>query len=162
MGAVNDRFGWWGDWSAGDSGGESFQEWNLNKLVRKGGVLGATATTSFEHRGSQCLLTLTRSTSPPPLDQFPVRVCSFPLWSSNRLWMTGLNGKSFQEQNLNTRLKWWCEWALWIAGWGGESFGERSLNTKIRKRGVKEIQATHKNTTRTTPHTTTRRTTPLT
>jgi len=36
------------------------------------------AATSFEHRGPQCLLTLGRSTS-PPLDQFPVRVCSYPL-----------------------------------------------------------------------------------
>jgi len=32
----------------------------------------------IEHRGPQCLLTLGRSTS-PPLDQFPVRVCSCPL-----------------------------------------------------------------------------------
>jgi len=29
-------------------------------------MLPLTAATSFEHRGPQCLLTLTRSTSPPP------------------------------------------------------------------------------------------------
>jgi len=44
-------------------------------------MLPLTAATSFEHRGPQCLLTLTRSTS-PPLDQFLVRVCSCPLWIS--------------------------------------------------------------------------------
>jgi len=42
------------------------------------GGLGLTLT-SFEHRGPPCLLTLTRSTS-PPLDQFPLRVCSYPLF----------------------------------------------------------------------------------
>ena len=42
------------------------------------------AATSFEHRGASCLLTLTRSTS-PPLDQFPLRVCSRPLCIINRL-----------------------------------------------------------------------------
>ena len=44
------------------------------------------AATSFEHRGPQCLLTLTRSTS-PSLDQFPVRVCSCPLCIINRLYV---------------------------------------------------------------------------
>ena len=34
--------------------------------------------------GQQCLLTLGRSTS-PPLDQFPLRVCSCPLCIINRL-----------------------------------------------------------------------------
>jgi len=39
-----------------------------------------TAVTSFEHRGPQSLLTLTRSTS-PPLDQFPsARVLVSPLY----------------------------------------------------------------------------------
>jgi len=47
-------------------------------------MLPLTAATSFEHRGPQCLLTLTRSTT-PPLDQFPVRVCSCPLCIINRL-----------------------------------------------------------------------------
>jgi len=47
-------------------------------------MLLLTAATSFEHRGAQCLLTLTRSIS-PPLDQFPVRVCSCPLCIINRL-----------------------------------------------------------------------------
>ena len=50
------------------------------------------AATSFEHREPQCLLTLGRSTS-PPLDQFPVRVCSCPLCIINRL------RKSIQEIN---------------------------------------------------------------
>jgi len=40
----------------------------------------------FEHRGAQCLLILTRSTS-PPLDQFPLRVCVCPLCIINRLWI---------------------------------------------------------------------------
>ena len=48
-------------------------------------MLPLMAATSFEHRGPQCLLTLTRSTSPPPLDQFSVRVCSCPLRYLNRL-----------------------------------------------------------------------------
>jgi len=76
---------------------------------RESDMLPLTAAMSFEHRGSQCLLTLTRSTSPPPppppppsppvppptlppptpppppLDQFPVRVCSCPLCIVNRL-----------------------------------------------------------------------------
>jgi len=47
-------------------------------------MLPLMAVTSFEHRGPQCLLTLGRSTS-PPLDQFPVRVCSCPLRIINRL-----------------------------------------------------------------------------
>ena len=47
-------------------------------------MLPLTAATSFEHRGPQCLLTLGRWTS-PPLDQFPVRVCSCPLCIVNRL-----------------------------------------------------------------------------
>ena len=47
-------------------------------------MLPLMAATSFEHRGPQCLLTLGRSTS-PPLDQFPVRVCSYPLCIINRL-----------------------------------------------------------------------------
>jgi len=42
-------------------------------------MLPLIAATSFEHRGPQCLLILGRSTS-PPLDQFPVRVCSCPLY----------------------------------------------------------------------------------
>ena len=44
----------------------------------------ARFVTSFEHRGPSCLLTLTCSTS-PPLDQFPLRVCSCPLCTINRL-----------------------------------------------------------------------------
>jgi len=48
-------------------------------------MLPLTAAASFEHRGPQCLLTLTRSTS-PPLDQFPVRVCSCLLCIINRLY----------------------------------------------------------------------------
>jgi len=48
-------------------------------------LLPLTAATSFEHRGPQCLLTLTRSTS-PPLDQFPLRACMCPLCIINRLW----------------------------------------------------------------------------
>jgi len=47
-------------------------------------MLPLMAATSFEHRGLQCLLTLGRSTS-PPLDQFPLRVCSCPLCIMNRL-----------------------------------------------------------------------------
>jgi len=47
-------------------------------------MLPLMAATSFEHRGPQCLPVLTRSTS-PPLDQFPVRVCSCPLCIINRL-----------------------------------------------------------------------------
>ena len=47
-------------------------------------LLPLTAATSFEHRGPQCLLILTRSTS-PPLDQFPLRVCMCPLCIINRL-----------------------------------------------------------------------------
>jgi len=47
-------------------------------------MLPLAAATSFEHRGPQCLQTLTRSTS-PPLDQFPLRVCSCPLCIINRL-----------------------------------------------------------------------------
>ena len=48
-------------------------------------TLPLIVATSFEHRGPQCLLlTLGRSTS-PPLDQFPVRVCSCPLCIINRL-----------------------------------------------------------------------------
>jgi len=47
-------------------------------------MLPLMAATSFEHRGPRCLLTLGRSTS-PPLDQFPVRVCSCPLCIMNRL-----------------------------------------------------------------------------
>ena len=47
-------------------------------------MLLLTAATSFEHRGPQCLLTLTRPTS-PPLDQFPLRVCSCPICIINRL-----------------------------------------------------------------------------
>ena len=43
-----------------------------------------TFTRVNEHRRPQCLLTLGRSTS-PPLDQFPVRVCSCPLCIMNRL-----------------------------------------------------------------------------
>jgi len=46
-------------------------------------ILLLTAATSFEYSGPQCLLTLTRSTS-PPLDQFPLRVCSCPLCTMNR------------------------------------------------------------------------------
>jgi len=38
----------------------------------------------INHQFIQCLLTLGRSTS-PPLDQFPVRVCSCPLCIMNRL-----------------------------------------------------------------------------
>ena len=49
-------------------------------------MLPLMAATSFEHRGAQCLLTLGRSTS-PPLDQFPVCVCSCPLCIINRLCM---------------------------------------------------------------------------
>jgi len=49
-------------------------------------MLPLMAATSFEHRGPQCLLTLTRSTTPSPLDQFPVRVCSCLLCMINRLY----------------------------------------------------------------------------
>jgi len=51
-------------------------------------MLPLTAAMSYEHRGAQCLLILTRSTS-PPRDQFPLRVCSCALCIINRLW-TGL------------------------------------------------------------------------
>jgi len=46
-------------------------------------MLPLMAATSFKHKGAQCLLTLGRSTS-PPLDQFPVPVCSCPLCIINR------------------------------------------------------------------------------
>ena len=70
------------------------------------------AATSFEHRGSSCLLTLTRSIS-PPVDQFPQRVCSCPLCIINRLCFfvsvvhgqeyklyTMLNNSSIQNTNV--------------------------------------------------------------
>jgi len=47
-------------------------------------ILPLMAATSFEHRGPQCLLILTRSTG-PPLDQFPLRVCMCPLCIINCL-----------------------------------------------------------------------------
>jgi len=49
-------------------------------------LLPLTAATSFEYRGTQCLLILTRSTS-HPIDQFPLRVCSCPLCIINRMYV---------------------------------------------------------------------------
>ena len=60
-------------------------------------LLPLTAATSFEHRGPQCLLTLDRSTTPPPLDQFPVRVCSCPLCIINRLCLQGARSRSAED-----------------------------------------------------------------
>jgi len=47
-------------------------------------MLPLTAATTFEQRGPPCLLIFTRSTR-PPLDQFPLRVCSCALCMIHRL-----------------------------------------------------------------------------
>jgi len=61
-------------------------------------MLPLMASTIFEHRGAQCLLTLGRSTS-PPLDQFPMRVYSCPLCIINRLCISQYN-KSQRQWNI--------------------------------------------------------------
>ena len=57
---------------------------SLDRWAVASGLLPLTAAASFEHRGPQCLLIRARSTS-PPLDQFPLRVCSCPLCIINHL-----------------------------------------------------------------------------
>jgi len=75
-------------------------------------MLPPTAATSFEHRGPQCLPTLTRSTS-PPLDQFHVRVCSCPLCCMKRLCVTLV---LFHLLNLRGRTGTWRQgWCIGIS-----------------------------------------------
>jgi len=55
------------------------------KSPRRVNPLLLTAATSSKHRGPQCLLTLTRSTSPPPRSVSCACVLVSPL-NMNRLW----------------------------------------------------------------------------